>query len=218
MSEQYAMFKDCLARRILARSTPSEDTDGDALDDFSEYLASELWPVMPQELHTCTYDSQVPATLIEKFDDPDSDALSNLPTSISDSLVSFGIAADWDAARVLALAAIRDYVTMASAPPPAWSSTRASECELCDRTVPLTYHHLIPRSTHVKVKKKGWHPESMLNSVAWLCRPCHSAVHHVASNEELAKNYYTLDLLLEREDIQRWRKYAAKQRWGVKRG
>lgn len=164
------MFKDSLARRILARSTPSEDTDGDALDEFSEYLASELWPAIPKELHTCTYDSQAPIVLIEKFDNPDSDALSNLPTSISDSLVSFGIAADWDAARALALAATRDYIAQACAPPPAWSSTRATDCELCDRTVPLTYHHLIPRSTHTKVKKKGWHPESMLNSVAWLCR------------------------------------------------
>jgi len=27
-----------------------------------------------------------------------------------------------------------------------------------------------------------------------------------------------VDLLLEREDIQKWRKYAAKQRYGVKRG
>ncbi|VDB84222.1 unnamed protein product [Peniophora sp. CBMAI 1063] len=218
MSDQYALFKDALAQRVLARSTPSGDADGDALDDFSEYLASELWPVMPQELQACTYDSQPPTALVEKLDDLDSDALSNLPTSISDSLISFGIAADWDAARALALAAIRDYVAQACAPPPAWSSTRATECELCDRTVPLTYHHLIPRSTHTKVKKKGWHPESMLNSVAWLCRPCHSTVHHVADNEELAKSFYTLDLLLEREDIQRWRKYAAKQRWGVKRG
>lgn len=36
-----------------------------------------------------------------------------------------------------------------------------------------------------------------------LCRPCHSAVHHAASSEELARSYYTLDLMLEREDIQR---------------
>lgn len=49
-------------------------------------------------------------------------------------------------------------------------------------------------------------------------RPCHSAVHHVASNEELAKSLYTVELLLEREDVQRWRRYAAKQRFGVKRG
>jgi len=43
-------------------------------------------------------------------------------------------------------------------------------------------------------------------------------VHRVASNEELAKEYFTVERLLGREDIQKWRKYAAKQRYGVKRG
>jgi len=49
-------------------------------------------------------------------------------------------------------------------------------------------------------------------------RPCHTAVHNVARGEELARHYYTVELLLEREDIQKWQKYAAKQRFGVKRG
>ena len=51
-----------------------------------------------------------------------------------------------------------------------WSKTRTTECEICEREVPLTYHHLIPREVHDKVRKKKWHPEAMLNSVAWLCR------------------------------------------------
>ncbi|KAG1750624.1 uncharacterized protein EDB91DRAFT_1045886, partial [Suillus paluster] len=51
-----------------------------------------------------------------------------------------------------------------------------------------------------------------------LCRPCHSAMHYVASNDELAQGFYTVDLLLSREDMLKWRKYASKQRWGVKRG
>ena len=97
-----------------------------------------------------------------------------------------------------------------------------------------------PREVHAKALKKKWHPEAMLNSVAWLCRcassvfiasypssraprpgrtrPCHSTVHRVASNEELAREYYTVDRLLEREDVQKWRKYISKQRWSVKRG
>lgn len=43
-------------------------------------------------------------------------------------------------------------------------------------------------------------------------------VHHVATNEELAREYFTVDRLLEREDVVRWRNYAAKQRFGVRRG
>jgi hypothetical protein len=45
-------------------------------------------------------------------------------------------------------------------------------------------------------------------------RHCHSVVHAVTTNEDLARNFYTVDRLLEREDIQRWAKYASKQRWG----
>jgi len=184
-------------------------------------LAIEIWPILPTSLHTAAHDTPLPADLFDRLDmdDPDSSEtlLANLPTSVSDSLISFGLVLDWYSAHKIVLAAVRDYVREATAPPPMWSSTRARECELCEREVPLTYHHLIPRSTHDKVRKRKWHPESMLNSVAWLCRPCHSAVHHVASNEELAKHLYTIQLLLEREDIQRWQKYAAKQRFGVKR-
>lgn len=49
-------------------------------------------------------------------------------------------------------------------------------------------------------------------------RPCHSMVHSVARTEELAKEFYTVDLLLAREDVVKWKNYAAKQRFGVRRG
>lgn len=90
------------------------------------------------------------------------------------------------------------YITAVTAPPPIWSSTRTSACELCQRDwIPLTYHHLIPKSTHERVLKRGWHSEEMLGSVAWLCRACHSFVHRLAGNEELAKGLYTVDLIKE---------------------
>jgi hypothetical protein len=48
-------------------------------------------------------------------------------------------------------------------------------------------------------------------------RQCHTAVHNVATNEELAQHYYTVELLLQREDIQKWGRYASKQRFGIRR-
>lgn len=51
-----------------------------------------------------------------------------------------------------------------------------------------------------------------------ICRPCHSTVHHVATNEELAREYFDVERLLEREDIQKWGMYAGRQGFGVKRG
>lgn len=59
----------------------------------------------------------------------------------------------------------------------------------------------------------GWHPEWALNKVAWLCRACHSYVHRIASNEELAKELYSVDLLLDREDVQKWAVWVSKVRW-----
>ncbi|KAH9850500.1 hypothetical protein C2E23DRAFT_314275 [Lenzites betulinus] len=217
-STQYSAFKDCLARRILAEpgihgSTHSDTQDEtDALDDFSDYLASEAWPALPPTLREATYDTRA------SIPDLDDLALDNISTTFSDTLVSCGVSDDADSAAAFLRRTLRDYVAEACAPPPVWSKTRTTECEICEREVPLTYHHLIPREVHNKVLKKKWHPEAMLNSVAWLCRPCHTAVHGVASNEVLAKEYYTTELLLAREDIQKWRKYAAKQRFGVRRG
>ncbi|OJT05242.1 hypothetical protein TRAPUB_3980 [Trametes pubescens] len=232
------MFKDCLARRILAEpdinapSQPDTQDESDALDDFSEYLAHEIWSALPQALREATYEDR---ESVPEADDVD---LDNIPTAFADTLTSCGISYDEEDAIAFLRRTLKDYVTEACAPRPVWSSTRTKECEICSREVPLTYHHLIPREVHTKVLKRKWHSETMLNSVAWLCRyasapkcsmaerhlilcihrPCHTAVHHVATNEVLAKEFYTIELLLAREDIQKWRRYAAKQRFGVRRG
>ena len=164
-SEQFSLFKDSIARRLLNQpdmnNSSSESSD---LDDFSSYLASESWPSLPQSVREATYESRLNV--------PDSETISLdcTSTSFDDTLISYGLAADTDDAHKFLRKALADYIEQACAPPPVWKSTRATECEICERTVPLTYHHLIPRSTHTKVLKKGWHPEYMLNSVAWLCR------------------------------------------------
>ncbi|KAF9476313.1 hypothetical protein BDN70DRAFT_839542 [Pholiota conissans] len=210
---QISMFKDAIARRILKLQTDQQSGDGEpAMDDFVSYLASESWPTLPLNIKEATHDKR---DII-----PDVETITFDSTSIDfvDSLVSYSIVSDPDGAYEFLRKTVADYLDQACSPPPIWSSTRTKECEICLREVPLTYHHLIPRSTHGKVIKKGWHSKTVLNSVAWLCRPCHSAVHHVASNEDLARYFYTVDLLLARDDIQKWKKYAAKQRFGVRRG
>ncbi|KAF8885176.1 hypothetical protein BD779DRAFT_694907 [Infundibulicybe gibba] len=214
---QFSIFKDCIAHRLLTRPGHGQEdhfTPTELDEDFASYLAQESWPVLPPALRTATYEtrSAIP-------DDPTiSRALDTTSSAFVDTLISYGYASDTEESLQFLFKAIEAYISDACAPPPIWSTTRETECEICEREVPLTYHHLIPRSTHAKVLKKKWHPESMINSVAWLCRPCHSAVHHVATNEDLALNYHTVELLLGREDIQRWRRYAAKQRYRVKRG
>merc|ERR1712154_536826 len=92
-------------------------------------------------------------------------------------------------------------------------------CCLCDRMLPLTWHHLIPKCTHEWYIKL--HPEisqDFLNKHGiWICRQCHSGIHDLYTNDELAETYFTLDLLLESDKVQKWIKYASKQkRYGIK--
>mmetsp|Transcript_15536 Transcript_15536/g.19891 ORF Transcript_15536/g.19891 Transcript_15536/m.19891 type:complete len:196 (-) Transcript_15536:552-1139(-) len=84
-------------------------------------------------------------------------------------------------------------------------------CEMCERFMPLTRHHLIPREEHKKYKKMGYTHE-VLNTCALICRPCHSAVHRTHDNATLASEYNTVDALMADENIVRFVKWARKQR------
>jgi len=175
-SSQYALFKDCIARKILqvqgiqGTSTNADDSDS-ALDDFASYLATEAWSTLPAVAKDATYETR--ESVSKSIPDPESDEclpLDSTSRGFTETLVSYGIVTDEEDALKLLRKVLVEYLEQACAPPPVWSSTRTKECEICEREVPLTYHHLIPRSTHAKVLKKGWHHESMINSVAWLCR------------------------------------------------
>ncbi|KAG9237863.1 hypothetical protein BJ875DRAFT_502440 [Amylocarpus encephaloides] len=52
-----------------------------------------------------------------------------------------------------------------------------------------------------------------LGNVACLCRACHSFVHQIASNEELARDWYTVEKLGEREDVMAFTKWVGRVRW-----
>jgi hypothetical protein len=91
------------------------------------------------------------------------------------------------------------------------TKTKLPTCELCERTMPLIFHHLIPKTTHKKLAKKGCTLEQLSSGVN-ICRPCHSAIHKLISHMNMAQQYYTLDKLLGHEGVQKWVAYAAKQR------
>lgn len=69
---------------------------------------------------------------------------------------------------------------------------------------------------HTKAVKRGWHREWEVNKVAWLCRACHSYVHQIATNEELAREFYDVEMLLERQDVQRFAAWVGRVRWKAK--
>jgi len=135
------------------------------------------------------------------------------------------------------------------------------ECELCERTVRLTRHHLIPKTTWPRIKKRLWNAASIIETyhslddessqetkeftknklekmlgmtdisdiptiithdsvrayvskVCLLCRHCHSAVHRIHTEMELATQYNTTDCLFGDEEILKFGKWASKQRPG----
>ncbi|EJK75066.1 hypothetical protein THAOC_03226 [Thalassiosira oceanica] len=137
---------------------------------------------------------------------------------------------------------------------------REGECELCERDVKLTRHHLIPKTCWPKMKKRlhlaspvlqslhamkggketggamlqrqllqkimgqDFSPEELpstitnesvrayLSQVCLSCRQCHSAVHRVHPEWELAMHYHTMDRLLTSPEVLKFAKWASKQK------
>mmetsp|Transcript_3973 Transcript_3973/g.5965 ORF Transcript_3973/g.5965 Transcript_3973/m.5965 type:complete len:284 (+) Transcript_3973:103-954(+) len=135
------------------------------------------------------------------------------------------------------------------------------ECQLCERAVKLTRHHLIPKTTWSRIKKRLWNAASTIETyhslddeishekkeftrnklekmlgmtdisdipkaithdsvrtylfkVCLLCRQCHSAVHRIHTEMELATEYNTIDKLFGDEELLKFGKWASKQRPG----
>ena len=86
-----------------------------------------------------------------------------------------------------------------------------SSCELCSRSMPLTFHHLIPKSTHKKWERNNKFTKEQMQSGTMICRQCHSAIHRLIPDAiEMALNHNSVDKLLENEAVVKWCKYASK--------
>ncbi len=135
------------------------------------------------------------------------------------------------------------------------------ECQLCEREVKLTRHHLIPKTTWPRIKKRLRNASSTIETyhslddesshekkeftrvklektlgmsdisdipttithdsvrtylfkVCLLCRQCHSAVHRIHTEMELATEYNTVDKLFADDEVLKFGKWASKQRPG----
>ena len=185
-----------------------------------QYLSTEIFEALPEELQLLSYSAlQNDARMAKQYDTLSGSALAEsiaprLPASVTDSFETYALLPSSFDFHNLLVSVLADYVAAVAAPPPVWATTRTSACEICDRDwIPLTYHHLIPKQVHEKALKRKWHEEWRLNSVAWLCRACHSFVHRIASNEELGKDLWSVELLMEREDVQAWARWVRRVRW-----
>lgn len=91
-------------------------------------------------------------------------------------------------------------------------------CELCQRDeVKLTRHHLIPRARHNKKRtQRHFSQREMQTDIAMLCRPCHSQIHSIFDNHELASYYHTIERLQAHSEVQKFINWVKKRPAGLK--
>ncbi|KAH7369834.1 hypothetical protein BKA65DRAFT_561149 [Rhexocercosporidium sp. MPI-PUGE-AT-0058] len=202
-----------------------EPNDAEELGEFIDYLATEIFTHLPASLRTLSYSTWLNTPSLQaSYTDPlptstNNNILDSLPPSITDTLTTYSLLPHLKTTTEYLTPILSTYITtlLTPPPPPRTISFQATECEICGRSwIPLTYHHLIPRGVHAKALKREWHTEDQLENVAWLCRACHSFVHRVATGEELAREFFTVERLMEREDVRRFSEWVGKVRWKAK--
>jgi hypothetical protein len=77
--------------------------------------------------------------------------------------------------------------------------------------MPLTFHHLVPRSQHKRTWCRRRYDATERQRGIDVCRDCHSAFHRFATESELARNHATLETLLEHPQIARFVQWVSGQ-------
>ena len=73
--------------------------------------------------------------------------------------------------------------------------TTLSTCPLCQRNIPLTFHHLIPRKLHRRTHFRKHFNKEQLNQGIDICRACHNGIHKLYDEMYLGKHLNTLEAL-----------------------
>ena len=97
-------------------------------------------------------------------------------------------------------------------------SPKPATRELCGRNISnLTQHHLIPRTRHRNKRiQKQFSRSEMQTRILWVCRPCHSHIHTVLSEKDLASRFNNRTTLLQHADIQRFVEWLGNRPAGLK--
>ena len=193
------------------------NSGAEALSEFTEYVTSEIFHALPIDVQNLSFAAVCRnEELGTRYSEPLTvDIVDHLISCLSETTLDTLSLYTAQEPRTVLRPAFNGYVTAATVRPPEHqTSQKPAECELCSRDwVPLTYHHLIPRQAAAKAVKRGWCEEWETSRVAWLCRACHSFVHGIATNDELAREWATLDALASREYTKRWVQWVGRVRW-----
>eukprot|EP01097_Dermamoeba_algensis_P001874 TRINITY_DN1726_c0_g1_i1.p1 TRINITY_DN1726_c0_g1~~TRINITY_DN1726_c0_g1_i1.p1 ORF type:complete len:187 (-),score=48.01 TRINITY_DN1726_c0_g1_i1:165-725(-) len=82
------------------------------------------------------------------------------------------------------------------------TKTREGCCQLCGATQRITIHHLIPKLILKRMRNKGKERVDVSKYLVEVCRPCHNELHRLWGHGELAKDYQTVEMILEAPEIQ----------------
>lgn len=66
----------------------------------------------------------------------------------------------------------------------------------------ILVHHLIPKLILKRMRNSGKESVDVAKYLVEVCRPCHNEIHRLWPHNELAKEYQTVDMLLEAPAIQ----------------
>ena len=89
---------------------------------------------------------------------------------------------------------------------------KPGNCCLCQRQVPLTFHHLIPRKVHRRTYFRKHVDREKLAKGIYVCRKCHSGIHKLFDEMRLAKEFNSAEKLKADEDMARHIEWVARQK------
>jgi len=92
------------------------------------------------------------------------------------------------------------------------SGKRPGICPLCRRACGLTYHHLIPKKLHRRVRFRKTYSKAELADGVYLCRLCHDGLHALYDELTLARHFADLRAITTDPAIRRHAAWVGKQK------
>ncbi|CAF3893368.1 unnamed protein product [Rotaria sordida] len=88
---------------------------------------------------------------------------------------------------------------------------RDGECKLCGCDQRITIHHLIPKLILKRMRNSGKESVDVSKYLIEVCRSCHNEIHRIWPHNELAKDYQTVDMILDAPAIQPYLNWKRKR-------
>ena len=85
-------------------------------------------------------------------------------------------------------------------------------CPFCQRTLRLTFHHLIPRKLHRRARFKKRDSREQLNRGISICRQCHDGIHDRYDEMRLYQEFADPASLAADASLRRYFDWVARQK------